>query len=188
MDIPSRPEIDAFIASFQQEYAWYDNAITAMISAFPRNDSYTPVINKVVVINRLYSTNIWDISGMASKIMELDFDTRAEAGDLTLVHDIASANPKYSNNRNYNYSFATKYCNWHAQQTYPIFDSVVRWYVARLNRAHQFSDVKVKDYWDYPSWKQIIDDITARMQVTDLRYKQADKLLWALGQSEEQSQ
>ena len=59
--------------------------------------------------------------------------------------------------------------------------SVVKRVVSRYNREHKFSEVKVKDYWDYSAWKQIIDAITELLSIKDYRYKKADKYLWALG-------
>jgi hypothetical protein len=139
------------------------------------------VLNKVVVINRLYSTSIYDVDGMARKILNLRFDSRVKKADLSLVHDIASPDANYSKNTNYNYSFATKYCNWHAKESYPIFDSVVKKVISKYNREYAFSDVRVKDYCEYSAWKQIIDEITELLSIEDYRYKKADKYLWALG-------
>jgi hypothetical protein len=181
-----RPEINRFIKEHEARYGWYDEAIQALINAFPSNSDYNSILNKVVVINRLYSTNIYDVDGTAQKILHLQFDSRVHRGDLTLVHDIASPDLRYSKNTNYTYSFATKYCNWHAKEFYPIFDSVVKRVVSKYNREHNFSDIRVKDYWDYVSWKQVIDDITKVLSIEDYRYKKADKYLWALGVNGEQ--
>ena len=92
---------------------------------------------------------------------------------------------EFSKNTNYTYSFATKYCNWHKKDLYPIFDSVVKRVLSRLNRAHHFSDVRVKDYKDYTAWKQSIHDMTAFSAIEDYRYKTADEYLWALGVNDE---
>ena len=180
----NKREINRFIKEHEARYGWYDGAIQSLIDAFPSNSDYDSVLNKVVVINRLYSTSIYDVDGTAQKILQLDFDTRVAEGDLSLVHDIANPDPKFSKNTNYTYSFATKYCNWHAKESYPIFDSVVRRVISRYNREHQFSEIRVKDYWNYESWKQIVDDITDVLNIQDYRYKKADKYLWALGVSE----
>jgi hypothetical protein len=177
----TRSQIRAFIKEHEERYGWYDNTIQSLLEAFPNNRSYSAVLNKVVVIDRLYSTSICDVEGMTRKILDLRFDSRARKADLSLVHDIASPNPDYSKNTNYNYSFATKYCNWHAKETYPIFDSIVKRVVSKYNRLHDFSEVKVKDYWDHTSWKQIIDELTETLKIQDYRYKKADKYLWALG-------
>ncbi len=178
---PTRQEIDNFIHSFEQRYGWYDRAIISLLTSFPKNDTYEAVLNKVVVINRLYSTSIFDVDGMARKILHFNIDTRLSEGDLTLVDEIATPDKHFSSNKNYNYSFATKYCNWHNTIDFPIFDSVVKRLISALNREYKFSTVKVKEYWDYNSWKQIIDELTDVLEIMDLRYKKADKFFWAWG-------
>lgn len=181
LKLHTRKEIESFIGKHEARYGWYDQTIQALLDAFPDNTDYSSVLNKVVVINRLYSTSIFDVDGTAQKILNLNFDARIADGDLSLVHDIAAPDPAFSKIPRYTYSFATKYCNWHAKEVYPIFDSVVRKVVSKYNKEFRFSTVKAGDYTDYFAWKQIVDDITELLSIEDYRYKTADKYLWALG-------
>jgi hypothetical protein len=181
----SEEEIVRFLNTEHDNYAQYDDAILNLIKAFPDNSSFRSVILKATVINKLYATNIHDVYSLAKTILDCDFDARARQGDLGLVNDIATM--KYGNNKNRNYSFATKYCNWHFPERYPIFDNEVRKYIKSQNKLFKFSEIKKDEYRDYVSWKRIIDDFIAYADAKNLNYKQIDKYLWLTGRKIRQS-
>lgn len=181
MQRPTRELILNTVADSDDSYKAYDRAILKMIAAMPSCGTYEDCLVKVTVINKLYATNILDVHSMALKIAELDFDRRCKMGDLTLVHDVAQH--RYGNNKNYNYSFATKFCCFHSPGAFPIFDSVVRYCTAKLNRHWKFSPIRVYQYWEYDLWKQHIDCFRSFAQADDLDYKTVDKFLWLCGTS-----
>ena len=60
---------------------------------------------------------------MASHIQQLEIDNYLISADATVVNKIALGHgipkPKRNGDKNF-YSFATKYCNWHNKDAYPL--------------------------------------------------------------------
>jgi len=68
---------------------------------------------KVVVLNDLYRTNIYDPWSVAGHIVRLNIDNRLRAGDQTLIGDLARM--RLGGKERILLSFATKYAGWHHQ-------------------------------------------------------------------------
>src|SRR5699024_6064357 len=102
---------------------------------FPQNSLVQDVLLKVSVINSLYSTNIYAVHEISYHIQKLNIDCRLISGDLSLVEDIATGHGK---GRRF-FSFATKYCNWHRPDIYPIYDSFVEKTLIAVRDNFKFS-------------------------------------------------
>ena len=127
---PSTELIDKYIEMFDNDvrYKPADDAINKLFSAFPDNKEVEDILLKISVINDLYSTNILATFKMAEHIQKLNIDQRLKDGDLDLVNQIATGHEirrKKTNTELNLYSFATKYCSWHNQDSYAIYDSFV---------------------------------------------------------------
>ena len=117
---------DAIAANKELENNPMDNALRKLfIQLCPYNTSLEDVLIKCTTLNKLYSTNIINISAMAEHIHSLNIDERLHRGDLALIESIANAP---SLNRRF-YSFATKYCAMHLPQIYSIYDSSINTFV-----------------------------------------------------------
>ena len=100
-----------------------DKCLRELISAFPSNKILSEVYLKVVAINSLYSTNIFDTYRLAHHIFTREnFDHRVKKVDSILVEDIAT---EHGIKKKRLYSFATKYCSWH-NMDYPIYDGYIK--------------------------------------------------------------
>ena len=139
---------------------------------------------KVTTINRLYSTGFYDIGKMSYYIFNLKIDNELSKGELSLVNKIAyghGISRKNSPNEIRCYSFATKYCNWHRQDAYPIYDSFVENILCEYNSRNNFSDFAKGDLRNYDKFTKVISDFIQRYSLTESNFKKIDKFLWKYG-------
>jgi len=89
----------------------------------PRHDDILHVLLKVSTLNDFYSTNIFDTHSVAKHILTIGVNDRIADGDATLVNRLALVE---IGGKKWNfYSFASKYCNHHNAEAFPIYDSYV---------------------------------------------------------------
>jgi hypothetical protein len=157
-----------------------EKAIRRLVDVFPGNTQFDAVLLKVAAINQLYSTYVYDIHPMAKHILELNIDSRLEQADLLLVTDVATL--QTDKKKRVCYSFASKYCSWHNQTNYPIYDSFVdrllQLYCRRDNFRLPFT---TSDMWCYPTFHSIIQTFQRHYGLTDFSFKEIDKFLWKYG-------
>lgn len=183
---PTHELVLRYLALFNQNVgnSVADIAIGKLINAFPDNSMIEEVTLKAVAINTLYGTNIRAIAAMASHIAQLDIDSRLTSGDLSLVHDIAAGHKIVNKNNKeyYFYSFATKYCNWHQQNIYPIYDTFVEKMLIAYRKQYEFSSFKRDELRNCFRLKEIILDFIGKYSLTQFSLKDIDKFLWCYGQ------
>lgn len=162
----------------------HETAIIKLLKSYPHNNSIEDVLLKVNVINALYSTSVYSTYQLASHILELKIDKRLKNGDPSLVHDIASGHTVISSKTGkelFFYSFATKYCNWHNQDEFPIYDSFVDRLLMRYKRESKFLKFKQSDLRDYEKFKPIIFTFRDYFGLGKYSIKEIDKFLWYYG-------
>ena len=164
---------DAITLNKELENNLEDNALQKLFTQLcPENTILEDVLIKCTTLNRLYSTNIFNIRAVAEHIHSLNIDERLHHGDLSLVESIAQATPK----RRF-YSFATKYCAMHQPGLYSIYDSNVH-HVLRHYLRKEYSDQSLKNYETYC---QALSDFKLKYHLEELDAWRLDKYLWRLG-------
>ena len=177
-----RPTTD-YVNSRLPEFSIFadaDAAIQLAFSTWPRNDQRDQVLAKVVLLNRLYSTNIYDVHGMAHHIVAQNIEADLVAGDPLLVGRIAMLKLTTGKSRN-NYSFATKYCAWHEPNRFQIYDSRVDAALWAYQEQFKFGSFRRNELGDYTRFMQIVDTFIDHFHLHDLGRKQLDKFLWLEG-------
>jgi hypothetical protein len=178
---PTPALVQQYLALWQQNerYRETDAAIRALIDGHRPNQHFGDVLVKTSVINDLYGTNIFGSYAMARHIHALQIDGRLVAGDIAFVPDIAQGN--FAGNRFF-YSFATKYCNWHQEALFPIYDCVVEsllWaYKHQMPFGIQFRSEEMRTYQRF---KEIVDAFILAFALGEFTYKEVDKFLWKYG-------
>ncbi len=175
--------------------SWDDNpdpSLRKLFSHFPANVEFSDVLLKVAALNATYSTQIRAVSDrtptiydVARHIVSLKIDEALQLGLLEIVEQIAAVSAK-GNKHQYNFSFATKYCNWHRPDVYPIYDSRVDKYLWQFRNRESgepsgFRQFKRKELWSYPSFKQIVIDFMSHFHLDEFSFKQIDKFLYIEG-------
>jgi hypothetical protein len=162
-----------------------DRMLVRVFQKFPANSHPEHVLLKVVVLNRLYSTSIYDVTGMTAHIVASAIDRDLNQQAIDAVTKISKATLGGQLRRTY--SFATKYCSFHRPDTYPIYDSIVEDMLWRYRQRDRFSDFRRSDLRVYATFLQVMIDFRKAYCLDDCSFKQIDKVLWRLGRSRSQS-
>lgn len=123
---------------------------------------------------------------MAEHILKLKPDNQLIVGDPDLVNMIASGHGIKNNRSNaeiYYYSFATKYCSWHNQEKFAIYDDFVRQLLLEYQKRDNFSSFNQSDFRDFPKFLKIIKDFMNYYSLTQYNLKEIDKFLWIYGRA-----
>ncbi len=156
-----------------------ERAVEMVFQQWSLNVDDDEVLIKVVVLNRLYSTNIYDPYTIASHITTLDIDDRLMAGDPQLVPDIGKV--PLGGKKTYFLSFATKYCSWHQPMKFQIFDSYVEWILWKYKKQFGFADFYKYQLREYPVFVSVIEQFVSRFGLEVVNRKDLDKFLWSEG-------
>lgn len=129
--------------AFDQENAVTEEALRKLHMQFPANTNEAEVLLKVLVLNKLYSTQIndIDIQPLAHHIARLNIDSLLSQGSLNAV-DLIAIRPELDRE----YSFATKFCSWHNPASYPIYDRNAEeylWAYIRNRTGSESSNVRI---------------------------------------------
>src|SRR5690242_2547310 len=152
---PTNKLLNLYLEKFNNDERYFpaDEAIVNLFKAFPNNKKLEDILLKISVINDLYSTNILGTFKMAKYIQGLDVDDEIRTGNPKIVNRIALGHGirNKKNNKEINfYSFATKYCNWHNQEQYAIYDSFVEKVLIAYRNRDEFSDFHRRDLKEFP--------------------------------------
>ena len=178
---PTPDYITRRIAEFDGDlkYSGSERAVELVFSQWPLNNNYQEVLVKVVVLNQLYSTNIYNPDSVAQRILEICIDDRLLEGDDDLVQQIAYVRFK---SKTWNLlSFASKYCSWHQPELFQIYDSYVDKLIWVYKSQFQFAKFKRKELREYPKFVRIIRQLQGHFGLQSFTKKQMDKFLWIEG-------
>ncbi len=106
------------------------------------------VLTKVVLVDRLYHTNIWYPTDIAEQICQQgDWDEKLEQANIGLVE---TAEFKDGWGKRKLISFASKYCHFHKRDVFPIYDkyavvAIKHLLNGPLNEYKQFKGMRFKD-------------------------------------------
>lgn len=145
----------------------------------PGNDNIEHVLLKVSALNDFYSTNIFDTHSVAKHILTLGVTDRIAAGDHSLVNELALVSIG-GKTRNF-YSFASKYCNHHNADAFPIFDSYVYKMLMHFCRADKFATFKKDELKQYGHFVDIILAFRDYFGLQEFTLRQIDVYLWLGG-------
>lgn len=176
---PTADNVRASLRRFDA-YADAEAALELVFQAWPDNTSLPHVLTKVVLLNRLYSTNVYDVYGLARHIVRLDIDMHLRSAEPCVVARIATVQLS-SGKSKYNYSFATKYCAWHNPDGFQIYDSRADEAIWHYQKRFRFASFRRCDLRDYPSFMRIMDQFREHFGLYAFTRKELDKFLWLEG-------
>ena len=173
--------VDHYLKAFSDDQRYFvaDEAILALFQTFPNNVRLEDILLKTTVLNDLYGTNVYATFEMARHIHALDIDPHLAAHSTAIVDRIARV--KFDGKPRHVYSFATKYCSWHDQINYPIYDTFVERVLMAHRAQDRFRDFSKTDLRSYTRYKQIVEAFRTFYGLTDYSFKQLDKALWLHG-------
>jgi hypothetical protein len=184
---PIARDIDEACKQFDEENKTLEGALTELFNTFPANDDPWHVSLKVVTLNALYSTQIPLYSDRVPTVWEVvdhicgsKIDDLLPNGSVDAVMKIAKVEAPNKDSR-WNYSFATKYCNWHRQDLYPIYDARANeclWWLCKRGFITKFQRERL---WYYSEYKKIVEDFRDSFLPRKFNFKEIDKYLYLTG-------
>ena len=181
LKIPTPALIREYNKKFEKDERYFlaDQAIIELFEKFPNNTDVKHILLKLSVINDLYSTNIFATFEMAKHILSLNVDNDIIKGTPEIVNRIANITIS-GKNKNF-YSFATKYCNWHNQEKYTIYDSFVDKILRAYRDQTNFDNFANENLRDYKKFKVILTKFRQCFKLHEFDFKYLDKFLWIYG-------
>lgn len=176
---PSLELAESMISEFDRGNQALEEGLAQLIARFPRNEDLGHVLVKVAAINTLYGTQIRGVFNVAKLIESRGIDPLLEMGSVEAVKAIERVT--YGEKSRSIYSFATKYCNWHRQKKYPIYDSRVSFCLLIYKRQYKFHDFDYDTLRQYEKFLEVVDAFRKQFRLESLSYKQFDKFLYQLG-------
>ena len=165
----------------QEKYALQENALHKLFAGtYPGNTDINEVLIKVSALNDFYSTNIFSTVQVAKHMLNLNIDARLQAGDATLVNDLAGVTMADGSRKNF-YSFATKYCSHHRPLDFPIYDSYVDQLLRYFRDRDGFAEFKNDRLKSYPDFKTILLKFREFYALNPYSLKDITRYLWQLG-------
>lgn len=177
-----KPPTKSFVESFlksrnSSQYFGAESALKKLFQKFPKNVEFDEVLLKVTCLNDLYKTRIIGTYRVAAEIHKLGIDHKLITGDISVVTDIDSTKP---NNRSV-YSFATKYCSWHNNEAFPIYDQFAGKLLFHYLESDGKDDIYKYQMRSYSTYVSKILWLQRRYKLESIGIKKLDKFLWLYG-------
>ena len=171
---------------FDRENEVMEKALAELFAAHPANDNASHVLLKVAALNSLYATRILAVLKLASHITAQGaaLDAALSSGSPEAVDAIAHVSNEDKDLTFY--SFASKYCNWHRPNLYPIYDSRVDKYLWALKKRGLFQTEAFsqrQDLYSYPRFCLIVTAFREQFGLGSFTFKEIDKFLWSQGEA-----
>jgi hypothetical protein len=170
-------EISAFNADRETSLA--ESTIQQLISTYPANHTIEHVLVKVITITTLYHARVLDIDlqPLSCYIASLALDAKLKEGDpeaVTLIWNSTGTKRRY-------FSFATKFCSWHNQGAYAIYDMNVWTALAAYRAKNERFTFRNTQCDDYPGFLAVVKSFQKVYGLEDYSLKDIDKFLWGVG-------
>jgi hypothetical protein len=184
--VPAQPTVESVQGCLQkwetlEKYTFQEASLGLLFQKFcPYNNDIIHVLLKVSALNDFYSTNIFDTHAVAKHIATTkNVDDRIAVGDHSLVNQIASVTIG-GKTRNF-YSFASKYCNHHRPEAFPIYDSYVEKMLLHFQTTDQFSKFSKDALKQYVRFVEIVMLFRKHYFLEQFTLRQIDIFLWLAG-------
>jgi hypothetical protein len=178
---PTKRLVERYLREFRNSDRYYlaDQAITKLFRAFPTNSTLEDVLVKTTVLNALYSTNVYATFAMAQHIITIGVDSEIAVKSPQVVDKIATVT--FAGKPRRFFSFASKYCSWHDQEHYLLYDYHVEKLLLAYSRKDRFMKVQTDDFKTYGRYKSVVESFREFYALTNYSYKRLDKFLWLYG-------
>lgn len=177
-----RSTIDKEVEAFdtEPETAFAESTIRELISTYPTNEDDRHVLVKVIAINALYHARVLDIDLQPLSIHIAKNDTldaklrRGDPGAVDLIWNSQGTRKHYP-------SFATKFCSWHNQEAYAIYDGNVWEALSAYGAKKDRFNFPEHDFVNYAAFLTIVRRFQSSYGLQDRSLKEIDKFLWQVG-------
>lgn len=182
---PSTELVNSYLGKWQRlaKYTLQEECLNLLFQQLcPRNDQIHHVLLKVSALNDFYSTNIFDTHSVAKHIIEIGVSERVAAGDIGVVDEMAQM--KIGGKPRKFYSFASKYCNHHYPEAFPIYDNYVDKMLRHFRRVDSFAEFRRDDLKNYVRFVEIVKLFRSSYELDHFSLREVDIYLWLAGKEE----
>jgi hypothetical protein len=174
---PTPESVKLACERFDQLHQLAESTLQELFRLFPKNDDLNHVLLKVVAVNALYGTCIFDLEEVARHIHahHAAIDSALSSGGPEAVDLIAHLKVR-SRSHNF-YSFATKYANCQQPQPFPIYDSRIDSYLWTLQQRNRFAAFQHNDLCNYAKFVEIMTTFRSFHHLEAFSFKMIDKFL-----------
>jgi hypothetical protein len=179
---PTAEIVNIYLQKWQtlKKYTLQEESLSLLFQKLcPKNDDILHILLKVSALNDFYSTNIFDTHSVARHILSKSPASRLAAGDCSLVNDLA--NVTIGGKPRHLYSFASKYCNHHNPEAFPIYDSYVQKMLMHFRNRDAFIAFDVTEMKEYERFVEIIKAFQQHYSLDQFTLRQIDIYLWLAG-------
>ena len=158
--------------------------VRQLIKDYPSHTLIEHVLPKAILINQLYSTNIFSIDKMAEHITRLNISEGIKSGDDHVIEAISKGHGIKSKKKEKEfefYSFATKYAWCHNPSKFIIYDGNVDCVLWEYKNLTNFSDYRPKDLKSYSTYKEIYQTFRSHFNIEHMDGDLIDKFFWRQG-------
>ena len=186
LPVPNAELVSKACDEFDRENAVTEKALAELFAAYPGNDNPSHVLLKVAALNSLYATRILAVLKLATHIagQGAAIDAALASGSPEAVDSVARLS---IGEKDFTfYSFASKYCNWHQPNLYPVYDGRVDKYLWALKKQGIFQTEAFshrQDLYSYPRFCLIVTAFREYFGLGEFTFKQIDKFLWSQGEA-----
>jgi len=177
---PTREYIEKLLKEYRDSYfSPTDGTLSKIFKIFPKNNDIREVLAKVVLLNSLYNTNIFDQYPVAEHITRLSVDKALSEGSTSIIAKIARV--KFGHKERYLYSFATKYCSWHFPERFFIYDYFVDCIIWEYKKRFGFGSFFRYELKEYERYHEILLNFVDFFRLVGTSKKKLDEFLWLEG-------
>lgn len=167
-------------------YELADRVLRLVFEGNPTNTNDADVLRKVVLLNALYATSIYDVFRMAHHVHRLGakLDAWIATGSPQAVSRVRRGHGIRTSSgvdRDF-YSFATKYASWHRPEVYPMYDKYVATAIRRIRRWLGMPSLSAGELRRFRRFRRALDELHDAVEWPTPGYKEFDQGLWVLGQ------
>lgn len=189
-EVPTSGLVKKYLKLFQNDkhYSNEDKIQRLITRNIYDKDKYETILLTIVVINQLYSTNIYKIYQIADHIYKnrevihsliSNGDSKA-IKEIAIGHGLKSSKRQSDEDINF-YSFASKYCNYLNANEFPIYDSYIENMLCIYNKRDSFGNFKREDLRQYSVFKNAIKSFIEHYKLEVFKLRDIDKFLWLYG-------
>ena len=154
--LPTAENVRAACEQYDRLHEPTEQAINELFRLFPDNQDLNHVLLKVAAINSFCACSIFALVDVARNIQQDagEIDGCMDTGCADAVDKIAKV-AVHGKIHNF-YSFATKFCNAHKPDLYPIYDSRIDSYLWNLQQHNHFATFLHNDLCSYVRFREIM--------------------------------
>ena len=180
---PNKSQVNFYLREWKtlKKYKMQEESLNLLFNEWPENKEIEQILLKVSALNDFYSTYIFDTFTVAQHIKDCKIDKKLNAGNQDLVNIIAKVDIK-DKEKNF-YSFASKYCNHHKSESYPIYDYYVDKMLMHFKKKDRFDTFINEDLKEYQSFVRIITKFQKFYKLSAFTLRDIDIYLWLAGKA-----